>query len=256
MGISTLLWPIAGWLLVLPLLGIWGTRRPHFANERPRQAAWAVAVYGVAASMSIAAGWWLMGPGSGFVFRLVTPAAMSVIAWTACQYFLSRQSPNRRRRAELAIGAVLGISALLAVVPQYGRWEAAAGALLFAAVVYGVNGLMGHIADGLLDSIRVFLIPNQCQVCGGRFEVASIACCPSCDAPLRGQCVRCGYDLTGNATGRCPECGTDATARLFRFDLSRFSHSHCPACGHNSSGRASHCPNCGFAPLTLKSDEP
>lgn len=24
----------------------------------------------------------------------------------------------------------------------------------------------------------------------------------------RGQCIRCGYDLTGNVTGGCPECGT------------------------------------------------
>jgi hypothetical protein len=23
----------------------------------------------------------------------------------------------------------------------------------------------------------------------------------------RGQCVRCGYDLTGNVSGVCPECG-------------------------------------------------
>ena len=26
----------------------------------------------------------------------------------------------------------------------------------------------------------------------------------------RGQCVRCGYDLTGNTSGTCPECGTAA----------------------------------------------
>jgi rubrerythrin len=24
----------------------------------------------------------------------------------------------------------------------------------------------------------------------------------------RGQCGRCGYDLTGNVSGVCPECGT------------------------------------------------
>jgi hypothetical protein len=24
----------------------------------------------------------------------------------------------------------------------------------------------------------------------------------------QGQCPRCGYDLTGNASGVCPECGT------------------------------------------------
>ncbi len=23
----------------------------------------------------------------------------------------------------------------------------------------------------------------------------------------RGQCQKCGYDLTGNVSGRCPECG-------------------------------------------------
>jgi len=26
----------------------------------------------------------------------------------------------------------------------------------------------------------------------------------------RGQCVACGYDLTGNLSGVCPECGTEA----------------------------------------------
>ena len=25
---------------------------------------------------------------------------------------------------------------------------------------------------------------------------------------LRGECVRCGYSLTGNVSGVCPECGT------------------------------------------------
>lgn len=25
-----------------------------------------------------------------------------------------------------------------------------------------------------------------------------------------GRCIRCGYDLTGNASGRCPECGQPA----------------------------------------------
>ncbi len=25
--------------------------------------------------------------------------------------------------------------------------------------------------------------------------------------PLLSQCIRCGYDLTGNVSGRCPECG-------------------------------------------------
>lgn len=25
-----------------------------------------------------------------------------------------------------------------------------------------------------------------------------------------GQCLKCGYDLTGNVTGRCPECGVHA----------------------------------------------
>jgi hypothetical protein len=29
-------------------------------------------------------------------------------------------------------------------------------------------------------------------------------------AARRGQCVRCGYDLTGNVSGTCPECGTAA----------------------------------------------
>ena len=24
----------------------------------------------------------------------------------------------------------------------------------------------------------------------------------------RGQCLSCGYDLTGNVSGECPECGT------------------------------------------------
>ena len=25
-----------------------------------------------------------------------------------------------------------------------------------------------------------------------------------------GQCIECGYDLTGNVSGVCPECGSDA----------------------------------------------
>jgi hypothetical protein len=25
----------------------------------------------------------------------------------------------------------------------------------------------------------------------------------------KGQCLRCGYDLTGNVSGVCPECGND-----------------------------------------------
>ena len=25
----------------------------------------------------------------------------------------------------------------------------------------------------------------------------------------KGQCARCGYDLTGNVSGVCPECGTN-----------------------------------------------
>ncbi len=29
----------------------------------------------------------------------------------------------------------------------------------------------------------------------------------------RGACIKCGYDLTGNATGVCPECGTKVEPR-------------------------------------------
>ena len=28
-----------------------------------------------------------------------------------------------------------------------------------------------------------------------------------------GQCLHCGYDLTGNLSGTCPECGSRAAAR-------------------------------------------
>lgn len=31
-----------------------------------------------------------------------------------------------------------------------------------------------------------------------------------------GRCVRCGYDLTGNASGRCPECGTHTDSPVVR----------------------------------------
>ena len=30
---------------------------------------------------------------------------------------------------------------------------------------------------------------------------------------VRGQCLNCGYDLTGNVSGRCPECGADVAKR-------------------------------------------
>ncbi len=31
------------------------------------------------------------------------------------------------------------------------------------------------------------------------------------DRPFpRGQCAKCGYDLTGNVTGVCPECGAES----------------------------------------------
>lgn len=30
------------------------------------------------------------------------------------------------------------------------------------------------------------------------------------DVQRTGECVRCGYDLTGNVSGKCPECGTIA----------------------------------------------
>lgn len=33
---------------------------------------------------------------------------------------------------------------------------------------------------------------------------------------IRGQCVSCGYDLTGNRSGRCPECGTAVSYREIR----------------------------------------
>ena len=33
---------------------------------------------------------------------------------------------------------------------------------------------------------------------------------------LKGQCVECGYDLTGNTSGRCPECGTPLTTTTQR----------------------------------------
>jgi hypothetical protein len=31
------------------------------------------------------------------------------------------------------------------------------------------------------------------------------------DRRMRGLCVECGYDLTGNVSGVCPECGTPTT---------------------------------------------
>ena len=31
---------------------------------------------------------------------------------------------------------------------------------------------------------------------------------------IRGGCVECGYDLTGNTSGKCPECGATSTARV------------------------------------------
>ena len=30
----------------------------------------------------------------------------------------------------------------------------------------------------------------------------------------KGQCVRCGYDLTGNVSGVCPECGAGVAPRV------------------------------------------
>ncbi len=48
----------------------------------------------------------------------------------------------------------------------------------------------------------------------------------------RGQCITCGYNLTGSATGRCPECGSARAKRPLRRQ--RWNHVRVAAQARNS----------------------
>jgi protein-S-isoprenylcysteine O-methyltransferase Ste14 len=58
--------------------------------------------------------------------------------------------------------------------------------------VLGVIGLLAFAVTGLLALVLMHQMLNWIGV-DGRED--------------RGECLQCGYDLTGNVTGVCPECG-------------------------------------------------
>lgn len=82
-------------------------------------------------------------------------------------------------------------------------------------IVTGLHGTLGVIVSllflfaggkGLPGAKWIFIV-------GGAAAWATVSYWLERPALLRrerlalGQCVRCGYDLTGNVSGVCPECG-------------------------------------------------
>ncbi len=47
----------------------------------------------------------------------------------------------------------------------------------------------------------------------------------------RGECIHCGYNLTGNTTGVCPECGNEFRCQKCNYDLTGNTSGTCPECG-------------------------
>ena len=71
-------------------------------------------------------------------------------------------------------------------------------------------GLMNRVLPGVLGKqYRIYVLPLWFPSVG--FGVLTMfAYAPIRRRRLRrkrGQCVECGYEMTGNVSGRCPECG-------------------------------------------------
>ena len=79
-------------------------------------------------------------------------------------------------------------------------------ALALLAVVAGSAALAGVVAGVVVAVVGGIiwwrLHPRRCRACGRWVSARQLR------RWQRGECVHCGYDLTGNASGTCPECGS------------------------------------------------
>lgn len=85
--------------------------------------------------------------------------------------------------ASIIAGAVAGVRHLDGTV----AFVVAAGGWLLTAVIAGVGICLSAISSRVFTLIRRF--------------------------PRPGECLYCGYNLTGNTSGRCPECGQPLDGR-------------------------------------------
>jgi len=60
--------------------------------------------------------------------------------------------------------------------------------------------LAANVVLGLLTGEARFTLTRKCLACRIYFRDRQTWSRP-------GQCISCGYDLTGNTNGVCPECG-------------------------------------------------
>jgi predicted RNA-binding Zn-ribbon protein involved in translation (DUF1610 family) len=66
----------------------------------------------------------------------------------------------------------------------------------------GANVLLGFL--GLMTLEPFFVLVRKCISCDIYFHKKEIWTRP-------GECINCGYNLTGNTSGVCPECGRRLT---------------------------------------------
>jgi len=79
-----------------------------------------------------------------------------------------------------------------------------------AILVFALPTIAVSFAASNLTNMPIVTILAAFIVLGGSCVVGAVFLPESHvydDAPMRLECERCRYDLTGNTTGRCPECG-------------------------------------------------
>ena len=74
-----------------------------------------------------------------------------------------------------------------------------------AVFVFGAASVLLRAGIGLIPA--VFIPLGMAGLAGHPLELLRRNV--QRDQRLRGLCVSCGYDLTGNAGGVCPECGSE-----------------------------------------------
>jgi hypothetical protein len=87
------------------------------------------------------------------------------------------------------------------------RWNwglAVPGICLYLLAVYYIDNIGSLVAEGCGLLLAVVSAIGT--------HIAVTKALPSIRKEVRGMCVKCGYNLTGNVSGVCPECGTAVTS--------------------------------------------
>jgi hypothetical protein len=77
-----------------------------------------------------------------------------------------------------------------------------------AAVLFRYIIDPGHASPWLAAGAAVTLLPLAAVAVRVHWHAHRVA-----RRRAAGECLRCGYDLTGNVSGTCPECGTPAQVK-------------------------------------------